>query len=55
MLKSTPCSSSHELDEMSNVLRKMALTAEFKHYRVCISDHHRPIGRYLAGIRYLRW
>ena len=28
MLKSTHCSSSHELDEMSNVLRMMALTAD---------------------------
>src|SRR5881398_3272572 len=28
MLKSTHCSSSHELDEMSSVLRKTALTAD---------------------------
>ena len=28
MLNSTHCSSSHELDEVSNVLRMIALTAE---------------------------
>jgi hypothetical protein len=50
MLKSTHCSSSHELDEMSSVLRKTALTADITTATRISQARRLPVHRVNASI-----